>query len=197
MLEEGLEHGHVAVNTTIYCVIQQQQVANWKFIHEPMTTIFCESCKKKKTIIQLQKKDHRWKQYFGFKRTLTVIACLTEHHPSEFPLPSMAEGGYGYFLEQHDGPWNCIIFDICSRLCSKKNWREPIALNLWNLRRPASDFYKKLRFLVTREKKLGITGHWALLEHILVAMRSWGLHNKEPLGLLSGKTVVRWNTKIV
>ena len=48
MLEEGLEHGHVAVNTTIYCVIQQQQVANWKFIHEPMTTIFCESCKKKK-----------------------------------------------------------------------------------------------------------------------------------------------------
>ena len=48
MLEEGLEHGHVAMNTTIYCVIQQQQVANWKFIHEPMTTIFCESCKKKK-----------------------------------------------------------------------------------------------------------------------------------------------------
>ena len=48
MFEEGLEHGHVAVNTTIYCVIQQQQVANWKFIHEPMTTIFCESCKKKK-----------------------------------------------------------------------------------------------------------------------------------------------------
>ena len=48
MLEEGLEHGHIAVNTTIYCVIQQQQVANWKFIHEPMTTIFCESCKKKK-----------------------------------------------------------------------------------------------------------------------------------------------------
>ena len=47
MLEEGLEHGHIAVNTTIYCVIQQQQIANWKFIHEPMTTIFCESRKKK------------------------------------------------------------------------------------------------------------------------------------------------------
>ena len=49
MLEEGLEHGHIAVNTTIYCVIQQQQVANWKFIHEPITTIFCESCKKKQS----------------------------------------------------------------------------------------------------------------------------------------------------
>ena len=48
MLEEGLEHGHIAVNTTVYCVIQQQQEANWKFIHEPMRTIFCESCKKKK-----------------------------------------------------------------------------------------------------------------------------------------------------
>ena len=49
MLEEGLEHGHIAVNTTIYCVIQQQQVANWKFIHEPMTTIFCESREKKQS----------------------------------------------------------------------------------------------------------------------------------------------------
>ena len=47
MLEEGLEHGHIAVNTTVYCVIQQQQVADWKFIHEPMRTIFCESCKKR------------------------------------------------------------------------------------------------------------------------------------------------------
>ena len=47
MLEEGLEHGRIPVNTTIYCVMQQQQVANWKFIHEPMTTIFCESRKKK------------------------------------------------------------------------------------------------------------------------------------------------------
>ena len=24
MLEEGLEHDHIVVNTTIYCVIQQQ-----------------------------------------------------------------------------------------------------------------------------------------------------------------------------
>ena len=52
MLEEGLEHGRIPVNTTTYCVMQQQQVANWKFIHEPMTTIFCES-RKKKTISRL------------------------------------------------------------------------------------------------------------------------------------------------
>ena len=153
--------------------------------------------KKKKQSSDCKKRIIDENNILGFKRTLTVIACLTEHHPSEFPLPSMAEGGYGYFLKQHDGPWNSIIFYICSRLCSKKNWREPIALNLWNLRRPASDFYKKLRFLVTREKKLGITGHWVLLEHSLVAVRSWELHNEEPLGLLWGKNVVRWNTKIV
>ena len=42
MLEEGLDiQGlHIAVNTTIYCVIQQQQLANLKFMHEPVTTIF-------------------------------------------------------------------------------------------------------------------------------------------------------------
>ena len=40
MLDEGLEHGHIVVNTTIYCVMQQQQVANLKFMHEPVTTIF-------------------------------------------------------------------------------------------------------------------------------------------------------------
>ena len=38
MSEEGLERDHNAVNTTIYCVIQQQ-VDNRKFFHQPMTTI--------------------------------------------------------------------------------------------------------------------------------------------------------------
>ena len=38
MSEEGLEHDHVAVNTTIYCVIPQP-VDNRKFFHQRMTTI--------------------------------------------------------------------------------------------------------------------------------------------------------------
>ena len=38
MLEDGLERDHITVNTTIYCVIEQQ-LDNHKFIHEPMTTI--------------------------------------------------------------------------------------------------------------------------------------------------------------
>ena len=38
MLEEGLEHDHTVVNTTIYCVIQQQ-VDNRKFIYESLTTM--------------------------------------------------------------------------------------------------------------------------------------------------------------
>ena len=38
MLEAGLERDHITVNTTIYCVIEQQ-LDNRKFIHEPMTTI--------------------------------------------------------------------------------------------------------------------------------------------------------------
>ena len=67
MLEEGLEHGHVAVNTTIYCVIQQQQVANWKFIHEPMTTIFCESCKEKKQSADCKKRIIDENNIFGLK----------------------------------------------------------------------------------------------------------------------------------
>ena len=32
MLEDGLERDHIAVNTTIYCVIEQQ-LDNHKFIH--------------------------------------------------------------------------------------------------------------------------------------------------------------------
>ena len=67
MLEEGLEHGHVAVNTTIYCAIQQQQVANWKFIHEPMTTIFCESRKKKKQSADCKKRIINENNIFGLK----------------------------------------------------------------------------------------------------------------------------------
>ena len=66
MLEEGLEHGHIAVNTTIYCVIQQQQVANWKFIHEPMTTIFCESRKKKQSA-DFKKRIINENNIFGLK----------------------------------------------------------------------------------------------------------------------------------
>ena len=38
MLEDGLERDHITVNTTIYCVIEQQ-LDNRKFIHELMTTI--------------------------------------------------------------------------------------------------------------------------------------------------------------
>ena len=38
MLQEGLQHDPIAVNTTIYCVIQPR-VDNQKFIYEPMTTI--------------------------------------------------------------------------------------------------------------------------------------------------------------
>ena len=38
MLEDGLERDHITVNTTIYCVIEQQ-LDNHRFIHEPMTTI--------------------------------------------------------------------------------------------------------------------------------------------------------------
>ena len=88
-----------------------------------------------------------------------MIACLTEHHPSEFPLPSVGGGGgggggYGYFMEQHNGPLKFIKFYIGSRLCSKKNWREPIALNLWNLRRPASDFFKKTKISLSPGKKI-------------------------------------------
>ena len=49
MLEEGLEHGHIAVNTTIYCVIQQQQLANLKFMHESVTTIFLRKLLKKQS----------------------------------------------------------------------------------------------------------------------------------------------------
>ena len=70
MLEEGLEHGHIAVNTTVYCVIQQQQVADWKFIHEPMRTIFCESCKKikkKKLSADCKKRIIDENNIFGLK----------------------------------------------------------------------------------------------------------------------------------
>ena len=38
MLQEGLQHDHIAVNTTILCVIQPR-VDNQRFIYEPMTTI--------------------------------------------------------------------------------------------------------------------------------------------------------------
>ena len=53
-----------------------------------------------------------------------------------------------------------------ARLCSKKNWWEPSALNLWNPVCPAYMIpMKNLRFLVAQEQKLGATGHRALLEH--------------------------------
>ena len=45
MLEAGLERDHITVNTTIYCVIEQQ-LDNRKFIHEPMTTINRVSCER-------------------------------------------------------------------------------------------------------------------------------------------------------
>ena len=38
MLQEGLQHDHIAVSTTIYCVTQPR-VDNQKFIYEPMRTI--------------------------------------------------------------------------------------------------------------------------------------------------------------
>ena len=46
MLQEGLQHDHIAVNTTIYCVIQPR-VDNQRFIYEPMTTICGVSREKK------------------------------------------------------------------------------------------------------------------------------------------------------
>ena len=40
MLEEGLlEHDHVTLNTTIYCVTKQLQIDNQKFVHEPKTIV--------------------------------------------------------------------------------------------------------------------------------------------------------------
>ena len=55
-----------------------------------------------------------------------------------------------------------------TKLCSKKNWGEPSALNCWNPVCPALWFlWKSKDFLVAREQKLGTTGHWALLEHSL------------------------------
>ena len=39
MLEEGLlEHDHITLNTTIYCVTKQQ-IDNRKFVHEPTTIV--------------------------------------------------------------------------------------------------------------------------------------------------------------
>ena len=39
MLEEGLlEHDHITLNTTVYCVTKQQ-IDNRKFIHEPKTIV--------------------------------------------------------------------------------------------------------------------------------------------------------------
>ena len=35
------------------------------------------------------------------------------------------------------------LVGISARLCSKKNWRKPSALNRWNSGCPAYDFYKK------------------------------------------------------
>ena len=60
----------ITVNTTIYCVIQQQ-LNNRKFIHESMTTIYHVSCEKSIQAIEL----------IVFERLLTVkqlIACSTE-----------------------------------------------------------------------------------------------------------------------
>ena len=47
MLEEGLlEHDHVTLNTTIYCVTKQLQIDNRKFVHEPTTIVLHKlSCK--------------------------------------------------------------------------------------------------------------------------------------------------------
>ena len=42
-----------------------------------------------------------------------------------------------------------------SRLCSKKNWREPSIWFVWKI----------WDFLVARGQKLGAKGHWALLQH--------------------------------
>ena len=42
------------------------------------------------------------------------------------------------------GPTLIIEF-LASRLCSKKNWREASALNLWNPVCPANDFYEKAK----------------------------------------------------
>ena len=46
MLEEGLlEHDHITLNTTIYCVTKQQ-TDNWNFIYELTTIVFHKlSCK--------------------------------------------------------------------------------------------------------------------------------------------------------
>ena len=39
MLKEGLlEHDHITLNTTVYCVTKQQ-IDNRKFIHEPKTIV--------------------------------------------------------------------------------------------------------------------------------------------------------------
>ena len=42
----------ITMNTTKYCVIQQQ-LNNWKFIHESMTTIYQVSCEKSIQAIEL------------------------------------------------------------------------------------------------------------------------------------------------
>ena len=40
LLEEGLlEHDHVTLNTTIYCVTKRLQIDNRKFAHEPTTIV--------------------------------------------------------------------------------------------------------------------------------------------------------------
>ena len=46
MLEEGLlEHDHITLNTTIYCVTKQL-IDNWNFIYELTTIVFHKlSCK--------------------------------------------------------------------------------------------------------------------------------------------------------
>ena len=66
-----------------------------------------------------------------------------------------------------------IIIMFSSRLCSKKNWSEPSALNLSNPVCPAYMIsMKKQRFSsCTRKKKLGAVAHWALLEHSLAYIR--------------------------
>ena len=68
-------------------------------------------------------------------------------------------------------------YNSWARLCSKKNWREPSALNQWKPVKtsvPSIWFlWKSKDFLVAREQKLGATGHQALLEHSLV----WQIYN--------------------
>ena len=55
-----------------------------------------------------------------------------------------------------------------SRLCPRKNWREPSVLNLWNPGCLACDLYKKLLFSHHPGAKIRLdSGHWAMQEHSL------------------------------